>query len=96
MEFLQRPELNVPPRRAGNLSKQKFRKLCLTGCAPLTVRPMVSARLGSILDPEDIKEGTNVFFECSITANPAAYSVSWLHNVSLTLFRALPDINLCH
>ncbi|XP_043226125.1 nephrin-like [Amphibalanus amphitrite] len=43
-------------------------------------RPKVSARLGSILDPEDIKEGTNVYFECSITANPAAYSVSWLHN----------------
>ena len=50
--------------------------------ASSAVRPMISARLGSILDPEDIKEGTNVYFECSITANPAAYSVSWLHDVS--------------
>ena len=54
----------------------------LKGAVVLPDQPMVSARLGSILDPEDIKEGTNVFFECSVTANPAAYSVNWLHNVS--------------
>ena len=53
----------------------------MTGVVVLPDQPMVSARLGSILDPEDIKEGTNVFFECSVTANPAAYSVNWLHNV---------------
>lgn len=38
--------------------------------------------LGSNLNPEDIEEGDDVYFECKVHANPAAYKVIWKHNVS--------------
>jgi len=38
--------------------------------------------LGSNLNPEDIEEGDDVYFECKVHANPAAYKVVWKHNVS--------------
>ncbi len=44
--------------------------------------PVVSLSLGASLQPEDIAEGHDVYFECAVTANPAAYKVVWLHNVS--------------
>ncbi|XP_043238380.1 nephrin-like [Amphibalanus amphitrite] len=42
--------------------------------------PTVKISLGKALDPTGIREGTDVYFECSITANPAAFTVTWLHN----------------
>lgn len=44
--------------------------------------PVVTLKMGSSLNPEDIKEGDDVYFECNIRANPKAYKLSWFHNVS--------------
>lgn len=44
--------------------------------------PMVTLRMGSSLNPDDIKEGDDVYFECNIRANPKAYRLAWFHNVS--------------
>ncbi|XP_023711739.1 nephrin isoform X2 [Cryptotermes secundus] len=42
--------------------------------------PIVSLMLGSTLNPDDIKEGDDVYFECHVKANPAWRKLSWLHN----------------
>lgn len=44
--------------------------------------PTLQLDLGSNLNPEDIEEGDDVYFECKVHANPAAYKVIWKHNVS--------------
>ena len=38
--------------------------------------------MGPNLNPNDIKEGDDVYFECHIHANPRPYKMSWFHNVS--------------
>jgi hypothetical protein len=38
--------------------------------------------MGSSLNPDDIKEGDDVYFDCTIRANPKAYRLAWFHNVS--------------
>lgn len=48
----------------------------------VTVIPTLLLDLGSNLNPEDIEEGDDVYFECKVHANPAAYKVIWKHNVS--------------
>lgn len=48
----------------------------------VTVVPTLLLDLGSNLNPEDIEEGDDVYFECKVHANPAAYKVIWKHNVS--------------
>ncbi|XP_068204793.1 uncharacterized protein [Palaemon carinicauda] len=49
---------------------------------PITVNyvPEAFVSLGSNLDPRNIKEGDDVYFECSIQANPRSYKVVWKHN----------------
>ncbi|KAK8719492.1 hypothetical protein OTU49_014006, partial [Cherax quadricarinatus] len=42
--------------------------------------PEAVVRLGSSLLSHSIKEGDDVYFECSIQANPRAYKVTWQHN----------------
>jgi hypothetical protein len=42
----------------------------------------VHLRLGASLDPDNIAEGNDVYFECTVTAKPKVYKVVWLHNVS--------------
>ncbi|ROT85661.1 putative hemicentin-1-like [Penaeus vannamei] len=42
--------------------------------------PEAVISLGSSLNPESIKEKDDVYFECSIQANPRAYKVTWQHN----------------
>ncbi|KAF2902250.1 hypothetical protein ILUMI_03935, partial [Ignelater luminosus] len=42
--------------------------------------PVVMLKMGSSLNPEDIKEGDDVYFECNIRSNPKAYKLSWFHN----------------
>lgn len=54
--------------------------LWLWRCA---VVPTLLLELGSNLNPEDIEEGDDVYFECKVHANPAAYKVIWKHNVSI-------------
>ncbi|KAJ8873852.1 hypothetical protein PR048_024688 [Dryococelus australis] len=42
--------------------------------------PIVSLRLGDTLNPDDIKEGDDVYFECHVKANPPWRKLSWMHN----------------
>lgn len=44
--------------------------------------PIVELQLGSKLNPNDIEEGDDVYFDCVVRANPPAYKVVWEHNVS--------------
>ena len=44
--------------------------------------PVVTLKMGSSLNPDDIKEGDDVYFECNSKANPKMYKLSWFHNVS--------------
>ena len=36
------------------------------------------------MNPDDIEEGDDVYFECKVHANPGAYKVIWKHNVSFS------------
>ena len=47
--------------------------------------PKVQLTLGKNIDPLSIAEGNDVYLDCSIKANPRAYKVEWMHNVSLNL-----------
>jgi hypothetical protein len=42
----------------------------------------VTLQLGPSLNPDDIEEGDDCYFECIIKANPPTYKVVWRHNVS--------------
>lgn len=44
--------------------------------------PILHLSLGTSLNPEDIEEGDDVYFECNVDANLPAYKVLWKHNVS--------------
>ncbi|XP_017883613.1 nephrin-like isoform X2 [Ceratina calcarata] len=41
--------------------------------------PVVTLKMGSSLDPKNIKEGDDVYFECKVRANPVAYKLQWFH-----------------
>ncbi|KAF6216306.1 hypothetical protein GE061_000646 [Apolygus lucorum] len=42
--------------------------------------PRLKLELGSKMNPEDIEDGDDVYFECKVDANPPAYKVTWKHN----------------
>ncbi|KDR20918.1 hypothetical protein L798_03856, partial [Zootermopsis nevadensis] len=42
--------------------------------------PIASLQLGSSLNPDTIREGTDVYFDCLIQAQPSVYKVEWRHN----------------
>ncbi|XP_063991907.1 synaptogenesis protein syg-2-like isoform X3 [Diachasmimorpha longicaudata] len=42
--------------------------------------PILKLELGSKMNPDDIEEGDDVYFECKVRANPEAYKVVWKHN----------------
>ncbi|XP_043272103.1 synaptogenesis protein syg-2-like isoform X2 [Venturia canescens] len=42
--------------------------------------PILTLELGSNMNPHDIEEGDDVYFECKVHANPQAYKVLWKHN----------------
>lgn len=48
--------------------------------------PLTSLRMGMRLIPTSIKEGSDVFFECTIRANPPAHKMIFLHNVSTATY----------
>lgn len=50
----------------------------------IAVAPVTKMNLGPTLDPNGIKEGDDVYFECHIQANPKPYKMVWLHNVRLS------------
>ena len=49
-------------------------------------------RLGTNLDPDNLRTGNDVYFECEVKANPVAHRLIWLHNVSLLLYNFLPRV----
>ncbi|XP_046838237.1 synaptogenesis protein syg-2-like isoform X3 [Vespa crabro] len=42
--------------------------------------PTLQLELGTNMNPDDIEEGDDVYFECKVHANPWAYKVVWKHN----------------
>lgn len=48
--------------------------------------PLITLKMGRTLNPDDIKEGDDVYFECHIKANPKIYKKTWYHNVSRRTF----------
>ncbi|CAB3364967.1 Hypothetical predicted protein [Cloeon dipterum] len=42
--------------------------------------PEATIHLGTSLSPDNIREGTDVYFDCRVNARPAAYKVEWRHN----------------
>ncbi|XP_063627547.1 hemicentin-1 isoform X1 [Cydia splendana] len=42
--------------------------------------PIVDLRMGSSLNPDEIKEGDDVYFECSVRANPKVHRLVWFHD----------------
>ncbi|CAH1104095.1 unnamed protein product [Psylliodes chrysocephalus] len=42
--------------------------------------PVVNLRMGTSLNPDDIKEGDDVYFECLVQSNPKNHKLSWFHN----------------
>ncbi|XP_067207984.1 neural cell adhesion molecule 1-like isoform X4 [Linepithema humile] len=43
-------------------------------------QPVVNLRMGETLNPDDIKEGDDVYFECKVRANPKVYKLAWFKN----------------
>ncbi|XP_043258018.1 hemicentin-1-like [Colletes gigas] len=43
-------------------------------------QPVVTLKMGENLNPDDIKEGDDVYFECSVRANPKVYKLAWFKN----------------
>ncbi|XP_053985490.1 nephrin-like [Hylaeus anthracinus] len=41
--------------------------------------PIATLKMGSSLNPKNIKEGDGVYFECNVRANPKAYKLAWFH-----------------
>ncbi|XP_042239219.1 cell adhesion molecule 4-like [Homarus americanus] len=47
----------------------------------VSFKPNVSLRLGRALNPADLQEGNDIFFDCSVDANPPPYKIRWLHQL---------------
>ena len=45
--------------------------------------PQVVLSCGASIDRHNINEGTDVYFDCKIEANPNSYKVKWNKNVSV-------------
>ena len=43
--------------------------------------PTVELEVGKAINLADLEEGDDVYFECSVLANPPPYKVTWIHNV---------------
>ncbi|XP_068619221.1 neural cell adhesion molecule 2-like [Battus philenor] len=42
--------------------------------------PIVDLKMGSNLNPDEIKEGDDVYFECTVKANPKTHRLVWFHD----------------
>lgn len=65
-------------------------------------QPVVNLKMGKTLNPDDIKEGDDVYFECIVRANPKVYKLAWFKDVSNTFSRIYHDTQrnipryICH
>lgn len=48
--------------------------------------PIVTLKMGSSLNPDDIKEGDDIYFDCHIQSNPKPYKLAWYHDVSRMVY----------
>jgi len=48
--------------------------------------PEARLKLGSSLSGDNIREGSDVYFDCLIDANPPVTKVDWRHNVSVYIY----------
>jgi hypothetical protein len=46
-----------------------------------------------MVNPEDLEEGDDIYFSCSIKANPPAYKITWWHNVSICILVGIGTIS---
>ena len=53
---------------------------CVKYVCLFSVVPSGTLTLGSSLNASNIKEGDDVYFECSVRASPAPYKITWRHN----------------
>ena len=44
--------------------------------------PVTRVSFGRSLNPKNIVEGADVYFECHVRSNPHFYNITWRHNVS--------------
>lgn len=58
--------------------------------------PVVTLKMGSSLNPDDIKEGDDVYFECHIRSNPKPYKMAWYHDVCMIFFSPSKFLSLIH
>ncbi|XP_065222617.1 hemicentin-1-like isoform X2 [Planococcus citri] len=42
--------------------------------------PIVSLHFGNSLNPKNIKENDDVYFECKVRSNPGQHRITWFHN----------------
>lgn len=62
--------------------------MTISGHYPWVIRAGVSDTpeakiiLGTSLNPDAIREGTDVYFDCIVNAHPHTYKVEWRHDVS--------------
>lgn len=57
--------------------------------------PETQITLGTNLRADDIREGTDVYFDCTVDAVPPAYKVQWKRDVSclcINIFTAFYDL----
>ena len=45
--------------------------------------PMAVVSFGRSLNPKNILEGADVYFECHVKSNPPFYNITWRNNVSI-------------
>lgn len=54
--------------------------------------PVITLKMGSNLNPRYIKEGDDIYFECSVQSNPKVTKLSWFKDVSTLLITLLLSI----
>lgn len=55
---------------------------CNHSIVNFSVSPRVNLNFGVPLNAASIKEGQDIFFRCSVEANPQVYKIEWRHDVS--------------
>ncbi|TGZ51533.1 hypothetical protein DBV15_09099 [Temnothorax longispinosus] len=61
----------------------------------IAVAPIASLKIGSTLNPKNIKEGSDVYFECNVRANPRSYKLTWFHEDQCTILTVNRTLNEC-
>ena len=73
----------VEPR---NRSENPFDFYDLLSSSSFTDVPRAVVTFGRSLNPKNILEGADVYFECHVKSNPPFYNITWRNNVSRRIF----------